>query len=169
MAISSFKYLAFALALVSLLVAALAAPFSIKQDASPSPSPSDDMDASPEPDDDVCVDASYLINYASHQLVHVKHIMADVLCPKDSSLPCATANHMIRIDGKAASYVQYCERYACADNKMEVNSVLSYMWEDEDHDNGVKLTMFDVRHPEKVQIILHRLTAVRRDIAKKIW
>lgn len=177
MAPSSLKSIISFLVLVYIVAVAFASPFSVRQDASSSPTVSPTMSISPSPskgaadssDNDVCVDASYLFNYASHQLVHAKHIMADVLCPAESSLPCATPNHMIRIDGKAASYAQYCERYACAENKMEVNSVLSHIWEDENHGNGFELTMFDYRHPENLQIVLHRLTAMRRDIAKKMW
>lgn len=168
MATSSFKSFTFFLAFFTVLATVFAAPYSLKQNDSPSPSP-EDMDMSPDPDaEEVCVSASYVSKYARHELVHAEHIMADVLCPVDSSLPCATSNHMVRVNGLTKSYSQYCELNKCAKDKMEVNSVLSHIWQDEDHGNGVQLTMFDVRHPEMVQKVLHRLTAVRRGIVGKV-
>lgn len=143
-----------------------AVPIAVRQTSpTPSPSASDDAETSPEPED-VCVDAAYLSKYSAEHLVHPEHLLKDVLCPVDSSLPCATANHMLRVDGKKVSYALYCETKECTTGSVEVNSVMSHMWKEEEHDGAV-LTMFDHRHPEIVQKVLHRLISFRRAAAKK--
>lgn len=71
---------------------------------------------------------------------------------------------MIRVNDKAMSYGEYCKVVKCQvkDNVL-VNSVLSHIWEEESHGSNVKLTMFDIRHPEFIQSILHRtMSATRR-------
>lgn len=128
------------------------------------PGPSDDVEPSPE---DECVDITHLTAYPSHALVHEEHITADVFCPRDSSLPCATANHMLRVEGKSVSYREYCEVVSCDKKTMKVNSVFSHMWEEQTHNNGVVLTMFDGRHPETVQKALHQLMAAGRSVANR--
>lgn len=126
--------------------------------------PSEEPSTAPEEDDEVCVDASYLSHLPAHQLVHTESFPASVLCPKDSSLPCATAQHLVRYNGKALSYAGYCDLVECEkkDNVL-VNSVLSHKWVDEaHHDNTVHLTMFDARHPETTQKLLHRFIEFKR-------
>lgn len=162
----SIKLLALLALFTVLLSPALCSPFawSMRQDAEESAEP----EGSPEPEE-VCVDARYLSRYTADNLVHMAHITADVLCPTDSSLPCATANHMVRLNGKAISYAALCEERKCTIDRMQVNSVLSHKWTEQEHDNGVVLTMLDARHPETVQKSLHRLTSARRAISKKLF
>lgn len=124
----------------------------------------------PESDDEVCVDAKYLASFPAHTLVHTKAIRAAVLCPQSSSLPCATADHMVRVNGMATSYREYCNRagVSCESKRMAVNSVLSHLWEETRHDDGVSLTMLDARHPETLQKMMHRAIAIRRSVARAV-
>lgn len=125
---------------------------------------SDAQEASSVEGSEQCVDASYLSSYFADQLVHKKSIQAMTLCPKDSSLPCGTPDHLIRVDGVSTSYREYCQAVACSTNRMAVNSVLSHLWTEEVHSHGVVLTMFDARHPETVQKVLHRAIASGRQL-----
>jgi len=115
----------------------------------------------------VCVDATYLRNYPRRSLVHAEHVLADVLCPSHPSLPCATAYHMVRHNGRPLSYAQYCHQHnaTCARGRMAVNSVWSHKWIDEDHGDGLHLTMFDARYSETAQRGLHRLLLWHRVLA----
>lgn len=133
-----------------------------------SPEPDETAEASSDADDEVCVDAKYLTSFPAHTLVHTTAIRAAVLCPQSSSLPCATADHMVRVNGMATSYRELCNRagVACESKRMAVNSVLSHLWEETTHDDGVSLTMLDARHPETLQKMMHRAIAVRRSIAR---
>lgn len=130
--------------------------------------PSHDPEMSPEesPEEEVCVDAAHLADYPASSLVHASHIDASVLCPASSTLPCATADHMVRVAGKSISYRQLCERRACEKRSMPVNSVLVHAWEETTHEEDVVLTMFDARHPELVQRVLHRITALNRAVRR---
>lgn len=132
----------------------------------PSYSPESSGESSGDNSEEVCVDASYLSQYASHHLVHTTHLTADVLCPlgQYESLPCATADHMLRVKGQSMSYRQFCESVKCTGKRMQVNSVLSHLWNDEMHHDNVALTMFDARHPESIQKALHRLISLRRSV-----
>lgn len=127
----------------------------------------DDPTASPEDDDEVCVDAKHLAHYPSHLLVHLTPFRASVLCPLSSTLPCATADHMLRVEGKSMSYREYCSIVKCSKDEMDVNSVMSHVWKETAHDNGrAMLTMYDARHPESLQRMVHRVTALRRTVSR---
>lgn len=137
-----------------------------------------DVSASPDDgDDDVCVDAAYLASKgftSSAHFVHRNHFEADVLCPLSSGLPCGTANHAIRMGDdqlmkKTTSYKTFCAVYKCERKRMLVNSVWSHMWDENHHgvvnaQENVKLTMFDQRHPQSMQLALHRIMATARQV-----
>lgn len=142
------------------------------------PSPSSEFE------EEVCVDATHLAAYPAHVLVHPTHIDAAVLCPlpvstpasASASLPCATADHLLRIDGVSLSYRDFCGRddVRCESRRMPVNSVFAHLWEETSHSNAipdahVKLTMLDSRHPEVAQKLLHRATALKRAISRKLF
>lgn len=121
------------------------------------------MEESPEPSsEEVCVDVSHLREYDSVELVHARPIRARVFCPEGTSLPCATADHLLRVDGRPVSYRDFCAMAVCERRFMNVNSVLAHRWKEEIHADGVVLTMLDARHPERLQRLLHRFLAVRR-------
>lgn len=164
---SPIKMFALCMLLAALFSPALCAPFplSVRQATEPSASPEE----SPEPEEEECVDARYLTSYSAEHLVHPAHMMADVLCPADSTLPCGTANHMVRIAGKPISYAALCETRKCTADRMLVNSVLSHEWKEQKHGEGLVLTMFDVRHPEVAQKTLHRFIAMRRTMERAIF
>lgn len=132
-----------------------------------------EFEPSPEPslpiEGEECVDAQYVTRYGPDDLVHDPHILAQVLCPVNSSLPCGTPDHMLKIQGTPVSYRQFCDIVRCERTTMHVNSVLSHIWEDEEHDRGIVLTMLDVRHPERVQTIVHRTVAARRAVRRAIF
>lgn len=78
---------------------------------------------------------------------------------------------MVRVDGVAMSYRALCQLsdVTCARKQIQVNSVLSHMWQEEVHSHvgrNVVLTMFDDRHPEFVQKVLHRVLSLRRSVAR---
>lgn len=107
----------------------------------------------------VCVDEQYLLSkgHTLETMVHKQATVVNAFCPS-GSLPCGTAHHMIRTaDGSKLSYRQLCDQddIQCSRRMVKVNSVLSHRWVEETHDNGLKLTMFDVRHPESIQKIVH--------------
>lgn len=125
----------------------------------------------PEPEassEEVCVDARHLADVPAHHLVHAEHVLADAYCPLSSSLPCGTADHVIRLrDGPTVTYAQYCVDRECRRERMLVNSVLSHLWTDEEHDAGdVSLTMLDGRHPAVVQRTFHRTISLARRVAR---
>lgn len=167
MAITRTKLMLCLGALCAMLLLATAAPPTFRQEEmeeSVSPTPEE------SPEDEVCVDATYLSKVPSAHLVHAEHIMAPVLCPKGSlsTLPCATGDHMVRVDGVPTSYRTLCESRACDAKRMRVNSVLSHIWKEEAHADGVTLTMLDARHPEVFQKALHRLTSLRRSVVRSL-
>lgn len=117
----------------------------------------------------VCVDATYLNEYLRRDLVHAEHVWADVLCPANSTLPCGTTEHGVLSEGTLISYAALCQRpgMACSKTRMLVNSVLSNKWPLQQHITGrmhssVQLTMFDVRHPPRVQLVLHSFISFGR-------
>ena len=90
-------------------------------------SPTDTSDSSEgtnETGDDtsepVCIDASMLTNFASHELVFEKHVLAHVLC--DMAGSCATRGHMVIHKEKAMMMKSYCEIVGCDEKIMMVNS-----------------------------------------------
>lgn len=133
---------------------------------SPSSSVSDDEDPAETPEDEVCVEMSYLSRVPSEHLVHASPFSAAVLCPSSSTLPCATADHMVRVAGKSISYRQLCKSTNCEKRNMLVNSVLAHAWTETMHDGNTALTMFDARHPEFVQRVVHRVISMRRAIIR---
>ena len=129
------------------------------------PTDNDDVLTSPDEtaeessEEPVCVDEQYLLSkgHTLDTMVHKQATVVNAFCPP-GSLPCGTAHHMIRtVDGSKLSYRQLCEQdnIKCSRRMVKVNSVLSHRWVEESHDNGLKLTMFDVRHPESVQKMVH--------------
>lgn len=118
----------------------------------------------------VCVEAIYLarLGIDEEHLVHKNHILADVLCPMGSSLPCGTAAHGLIVGGKVISYREWCakEGARCIARTALVNSVLTVHWRDEVHHHDqhstVVLTMFDVRYPRLLQKVVHGAIAIRR-------
>lgn len=141
-----------------------------------------DVSASPDDDDDeICVDVKYLATKgftSSQHFVHRQHFKANVLCPMSNGLPCGTANHAIRINGKGnevkkiTSYKTFCSVYKCERKRMLVNSVWSHIWNENEHgvidesqeNENMKLTMFDQRHPQSMQLALHRIMATTRRV-----
>lgn len=133
----------------------------------PTPSPSQTRSGkenSNSANSEVFVEAGYLSKYKIHELVHLEHISAHALCPLNSTLPCGTSDHMLRVHGMPMSYYAYCQRseVVCVGKQVKVNSVMSHLWKDANHSNGVLLTMLDSRHPEIVQRMLHRSIALVR-------
>lgn len=120
-------------------------------------------EASPEASEQ-CVDAKYLSEYPRAHLVHTEAVVAEVLCPMHATLPCGTADHVVIVRGKHLSYREYCTVLKCTTARMEVNSVLSHIWDDEQHAGDVKLTMLDARHPAMLQRLLHRFIHTRRSL-----
>lgn len=123
----------------------------------------------------VCVDAKYLEgkNVEAATLVHTSHILSEVLCPMNSTLPCATHNHALIFNGMLTSYRQFCGQPGnqCRVDVKFVNSVLVGLWQNEDHPHvhsTVQLTMFDFRYPRVLQHILHDFISIRRSLAMKI-
>lgn len=163
--------------LFALLAVALASP-AVRQaettdaaapspEGSPEESPEDSLEPSVSPDveeeDEVCVDEKYLLaRHARHELVHAAPLLAPALCP-GGDLPCGTANHMVRVDGNPISYRQLCDIRECTKRNMLVNSVLSHVWKEIEHD-GVTMTMFDTRHPEAAQKAFHWTIAQKRRV-----
>ena len=114
--------------------------------------------------EDVCVDVAYLtaLGHTTDQFVHTSPFLASTVCP-GNGLPCGTANHMVRLNGENLSYKQLCERVVCTKKTTVVNSVFSHVWEERVH-GDVALTMYDVRHPEMMQLMLHRVMHLVRKI-----
>lgn len=115
----------------------------------------------------VCVDAEYLSDTPPSRLVHTSPILADVLCPSSSTLPCATDSHGVFINSRLISYATLCKRPGvhCTRSRMLVNSVLLNEWIPETHDlniTQVRLSMYDVRHPVGMQHLLHSIISMRR-------
>lgn len=104
-----------------------------------------------------CIDERYLRakGYSSSDFVHKTPRTAHVLCPP-GTLPCGTPHHKVRVDKTSISYQELCDRLAsCEVQNISVNSVFSHIWDEETHDNGVVLTMYDNRYPELAQRALH--------------
>lgn len=135
---------------------------SLSQDA---PDPSFSPEDSPEDDGGVCVDAGYLdaLGVAADERVHRQAIKARVLCPRIEGLPCGTAHHVVRFRGRTASYAELCAGgdVQCGEDRMLVNSVWTHAWVERAHGDAV-LTMYDVRHGERAQRMLHRVMRVMR-------
>lgn len=131
-----------------LLLCALCA-VTFAQDMSPSP------EESPGDDDEICVDQAYLyaLGHSRRDMVHKDGIVATALCP-GGTLPCGTANHMVRVNGQSMSYDELCETRDCETKVMTVNTVYTHLWEEREHD-GVVMTMFDRRYPEMGQKVAH--------------
>lgn len=131
---------------------------------SPDPNGTNGPRTTPEAVDssEVCVDARYLSYVPSLHLVHKEPILARVLCPQNTTLPCGTPNHMLRIRETATSYASFCLSVPCTHRRIAVNSVLSHRWHEEDHGYGITLTMLDMRHPELIQQVLHSAIAAFR-------
>jgi hypothetical protein len=116
-----------------------------------------------------CVDAEWLVRAhpeAAGQLVHASHVRAPVLCPEGSSLPCATAGHVVEAGGVALTYAQLCALHTCEAREMEVNSVYTHRWEAAAHKladgRSVGLTMYSDDCGFWLQAAAHRaLEAVR--------
>ena len=70
---------------------------------------------------------------------------------------------MVRMNGESLSYKQLCERVVCTKKTMAVNSVYTHVWEEKMH-GDVALTMYDARHPEMMQRVLHRVSQAVRKI-----
>lgn len=128
----------------------------------PSPPPTSARAASSG--DATCVEESYLRRrgFSERHFVHPNAVTAQVLCPLDSALPCATQHHMVRIDGHALSYAKMCQMIACERKVTRVNSVYSHVWAEETGD--VVLTMFDVRYFESAQKLLHLAMRTWREL-----
>lgn len=135
----------------------------------PSISPGDD-DGDDDDDDTVCVDHQYLINagYPTEHLIHGDGVMSPVLCPRNTQLPCGSANHMIRANGVSMSYLQLCDSPAveCESDHIKVNSVYTHLWNEVAHGDHV-LTMYDIRYPERAQRALHSVMHKMRTVRKR--
>ena len=138
---------------------------SLKLTPSPSLSPVSTLVLAAD-DSSVCVDVTYLtaLGHTAEEFVHSSHILANTLCP-GNGLPCGTANHMIRMKGENLSYEQLCERVVCTKKTIVVNSVFTHVWEEKMHED-VALTMYDIRHPEMMQQMLHRVSQAVRKIIR---
>lgn len=151
----------------SMQVAAVDSTPSADTDGNPSPSPSVLPLSAEVTSRAVCVDAAYLQHVPRQHLVHREHIAADVLCVADSTLPCATEHHAVVFRSKLTSYADLCamDNVRCMRRRSLVNSVLSHRWQLQTHRHGeehLELTMYDVRHPVAMQLVLHwTLAAVR--------
>lgn len=153
---------------------------SVVEPLDPSLSPEDDGD---DDDSSVCVDQEYLvrIGFTQESFVHDNGIESTVLCPIKSSLPCGTADHMVRVDGTTMSYDDYCalSGVSCSQREMVVNAVYSHMWDEMTHvtrlqdpssssaSHNVELTMFDARYGETQQIVLHAAMRNMRRVRKR--
>lgn len=102
------------------------------------------------------MDEHYLLQsgHTRDQFVHKVARIVNAYCPP-SNLPCGSEHHKLRLsDGTSISYHDYCLENVCERRLVKVNSVFSHLWKETVH-GDVRLTMFDVRHPEKAQKLLH--------------
>ena len=123
----------------------------------------------------VCVDAAFLEERKIERahLVHHEHIHSDVLCPVNSTLPCATPEHAVTVNGTLMSYRQFCSQRGteCTSTRLFVNSVLVGHWTLEPHQHRsqttVHLTMYDYRYPRVLQHVLHGFISMQRTLTSR--
>jgi hypothetical protein len=118
-----------------------------------------------------CVHAEWLVRThpeAVGRLVHSSHIRAPVLCPQGSSLPCATAGHVVEAGDVALTYAQLCALTQCEARVAEVNAVYSHRWGATSHKvadgRSVRLTMFSDECDARLQIAAHRALEATRAV-----
>lgn len=116
-------------------------------------------------DGSTCVDHQWLVaqGFGAHEMVHAAPVLAPVLCPVGSRLPCGTAHHALRIGNQDTSYGEYCatRKVECTRERIFVNSLFAFHPVSRSgidltaNTLSVRLYMHDVRYPFGAQVALH--------------